>query len=235
MLIVVYFMILRSEPKVLTDSSAVAEKSLPANTQVSDKHSSTVPPSQTDSHSSRAQFISLDKESREKNDSATGTISDLATLFGVGQGSGPIERDLSVVRVDITNLNDLRKNLSPQAYFKVMDFFYSQLLTCVETFQGEINHFDGQWALLAFGRILILDNHGQSAENAAQALPQLITEIEDLFSGDESLVDETYIPLEIKVAFASGTVMAGTLGKDMRQMFTMFGGPVDEVERANAN
>jgi class 3 adenylate cyclase len=159
----------------------------------------------------------------------------------------PLKKTLSVVRIDISNLSDLKNNLSPSSFFMVMDLFYSQLITAAETFQGEINHFDGHWALLAFGRILILDDHRTSAINAANAMNTLIDDIKELYeakandggvfdSGLSSDIEHSkYIPLEIKVAVATGTVIAGPIGKDIRQIFTLFGGPVDKVEELVMN
>ena len=155
----------------------------------------------------------------------------------------PLEKTLSVVRIDISNLTRLKKELSPRSFFSMMDLFYTQLITAAETFQGEINHFDGHWALLAFGRILIVDDHRQSAINAGNAMATLIDDIEEQYlakavnkcESDSGLCSNNeyspYIPFEIKVAVATGTVIAGPLGKDVRQIFTLFGGPVDKVEQ----
>jgi class 3 adenylate cyclase len=252
-LLTVYFLILRSEVKgpgfSAKGQSEGNEKSIdPSDIDDSMKTSVDEAIAKADENSLKGHHSSSNSPERVKhisineNKKAGPGVEDLAALFGFGAMTKPLQKTLSVVRIDISNLSDLKENLSPSSFFTMMDLFYSQLITAAETFQGEINHFDGHWALLAFGRILILDDHRTSAINAANAMNTLVGDIKDLYeakavdgevsySGLASDSEHSqYIPIKIKVAVATGTVIAGPIGKDIRQIFTLFGGPVDKVE-----
>ena len=176
----------------------------------------------------RAKALSLDGSEKCEAKQSAGSpsaadVSDqLASLLGLPSLSSPIEKELAALRVTITNIDEIKAKLSLSKLFAFENAYYGKLIKVVETFQGEIDHFDGTSALLVFGRLLKLDDHHGEARGAAFATRRLVTnELDDTLPKG--------VKPQVKVALAAGKAIAGPVGMDIRKVYTVFGGPVDEL------
>ena len=174
----------------------------------------------------RAKAMSIDESSKSESNPTAGSpsasdVSDqLASLLGLPSLSSPVEKELAALRVSITNIDEIKAKLSLGELFAFENAYYGKLIKVVETFQGEIDHFDGTSALLVFGRLLKLDDHHGEARGAAFATRRLIlNELEETLPKD--------VKPQVKVALAAGMAIAGPVGMDYRKVYTVFGGPVD--------
>ena len=180
--------------------------------------------------SRRARALSLAADNNPGGDAsksaralgATEVSNQLASMLGLPSLSDPVEKEVSAVRVLIGNMEEIKRKLSLSELFSFENDYYGQLIKVVETFQGEIDHFDGSSALLVFGRLLQLDDHRESARGAAFAARKFL-------QGDFSSSLPSDLKAKVKVALSSGRAIAGPVGMDYRKVYTVFGGPIEEL------
>lgn len=149
---------------------------------------------------------------------------DMGALLGLPTLSRPHTREVSLVAVRVVDHDALVARLELPALFAFENAFYGQVTKVAETWQGEIDRFDGASVLLAFNRILDLPDHRAAARDAAVAL---LRSLPDRLGG---AVARGAAP-QVAVALTAGEVVTGPVGVDYRKVFTVFGPPVSEVGR----
>ena len=147
---------------------------------------------------------------------------DMGAFLGLPSLSRPHTREVSLVAVRVVDYDGLVARLDLAALFTFENAFYGQVTKVAETWQGEIDRFDGASVLLAFGRILDLEDHRAAARDAAVAL---LRSLPDRLGG----VVATGAAPQVAVALTAGEVVTGPVGVDYRKVFTVFGPPVSEV------
>ena len=162
--------------------------------------------------------------STEDGNASSSGRRDMGAIFGLPSLTKPHVKEISLVLVRLHDYDDLVSRVDLETLFRLEDAFYSQLIKVAEAWQGEVDRFDGQSVLLAFGRILEVEDHREHAREAARAL---LRSLPDALC---AVTCRNFAPAATVVVTA-GTVIIGPVGVDYRKVFTVFGPVVNEAYR----
>lgn len=130
----------------------------------------------------------------EGDDSLTGEIHDVAILF-----------------IDLAGSMQLAATLSPPEVADILNEFFQIVATAVDEHHGLINQFQGDAALVVFGR----SNAAASALVTARTLAANLRRL----------------PVDFGIGISAGPVFAGNIGAENRYEYTVIGDPVNEAAR----
>ncbi|TPG33537.1 adenylate/guanylate cyclase domain-containing protein [Mycolicibacterium hodleri] len=131
----------------------------------------------------------------EGDDSLTGEVRDVAILF-----------------IDLAGSTTLAATLSPPEVAAILNDFFQIVVAAVDDDAGSINQFQGDAALVVFGR----DHPADAALATARAL----------------CADLRKLPVvDFGIGVSAGPVFAGNIGAANRYEYTVIGDPVNEAAR----
>lgn len=131
----------------------------------------------------------------EGDDSLTGEVRDVAILF-----------------IDLAGSTTLAATLSPPEVADILNDFFQIVVAAVDDEAGSINQFQGDAALIVFGR----DRPADAALATARALS----------------ADLRRLPIvDFGIGVSAGPVFAGNIGAENRYEYTVIGDPVNEAAR----
>jgi class 3 adenylate cyclase len=130
----------------------------------------------------------------EGDDSLTGEVREVAILF-----------------VDLAGSTQLAATLGPPEIAAVLNDFFQIVVAAVDDNKGSINQFQGDAALVVFGR----ECPAVSALATARALA----------------ADLRRLPVDFGIGISAGPVFAGNIGAENRYEYTVIGDPVNEAAR----
>jgi class 3 adenylate cyclase len=131
----------------------------------------------------------------EGDDSLTGEVRDVAILF-----------------IDLAGSTTLAATLSPPEVADILNDFFQIVVAAVDDDAGSINQFQGDAALVVFGR----DRPADAALATARTLS----------------ADLRRLPIvDFGIGVSAGPVFAGNIGAENRYEYTVIGDPVNEAAR----
>jgi len=123
---------------------------------------------------------------------------------------------VAVLFVDIQGSTRLAESAAPETVALTLNAFFSTVADVVDRYDGFINKFEGDAALVVFGAPRELDNPAASALAAARHLRIALADLE---------------PLKFGIGVSAGTAFAGNIGAERRYEYTVIGRPVNECAR----
>ena len=133
---------------------------------------------------------------------------------------GGEQREVSVLFIDIKGSTSLAERLSPVRVVAMLNDLFTAVVAAVEAQGGWANKFEGDAALCIFGAPIPQPDHATSALRAARNL-----------AGDVQRLRVRHPGLDVGIAVASGTVVAGNVGSARRYEYTVIGDPVNLAAR----
>ncbi len=124
---------------------------------------------------------------------------------------------------DISGFTAMSEKMPPEEVTDVMNNCFRMMGTCVECHGGHIDKFIGDCVMVVFGVPSAIENAPR--ESLATAL-----EMRDkiyCFNREKNLA----IPLDLHIGINSGTVLAGTVGSEQKQEYTVMGDTVNIASR----
>lgn len=136
-----------------------------------------------------------------------------------GTELGGERRDATAVFVDVIGSTTLAESVPPEVVVEVLNEFFHEVVTAVESHGGWVNKFEGDAALCVFGPPAGLPGHATAALRAVRDLAARLERLgrtHDLAAG---------------IGVATGTVTAGNVGAEQRYEYTVIGDAVNVAAR----
>lgn len=124
--------------------------------------------------------------------------------------------DAAVLYIDLVGSTKLAESLPPQEFAAVLNDFFRIVVDTVDEYQGLINKFQGDAALVIFGAPLRPDEPAAAALATARALGDKLRRL--------PMVD-------FGLGVSAGRVFAGNIGAENRYEYTVIGDAVNEAAR----
>jgi adenylate cyclase len=121
-------------------------------------------------------------------------------------------RDVAILFIDLAGSTSLAATLSPPEVAEILNDFFRIVVAAVDENAGSINQFQGDAALVVFGR----ERPADAALATARALS----------------ADLCRLPIvDFGIGVSAGPVFAGNIGAENRYEYTVIGDPVNEAAR----
>ena len=130
-------------------------------------------------------------------------------------------RHVTMLNSDIAGFSMLAQRMAAEELVRFLNDYFSRMIRVILAHGGNIDKFQGDGMLVAFGAPNPLDDHAERALNAAQAMVREI----DRFNRE--LVASGRPAIAVGMGLDSGEVVAGHVGSDDRMEFTLIGVPVN--------
>lgn len=131
-----------------------------------------------------------------------------------------IQAEVTVMFLDIRDFTNRVQHMSPEEVNKFQNKFFGPIIECVGKCGGVINQLMGDGLMATFGSAEGDLHHERAYRSAADILSNL-----DL--SNEGMSD----PIKIGIGIHSGQVIAGNIGTEERQQFSISGIPVITAAR----
>lgn len=124
--------------------------------------------------------------------------------------------DAAVLYIDLVGSTQLAQSRSPQDVAAILNDFFRIVVGTVDEYQGLINKFQGDAALVIFGAPLRADQPASAALATARALHNKLRQLPVVDFG---------------IGVSAGRVFAGNIGAEKRYEYTVIGDAVNEAAR----
>ncbi|HOY65588.1 MAG TPA: adenylate/guanylate cyclase domain-containing protein [Candidatus Ozemobacteraceae bacterium] len=159
------------------------------------------------------------------------TSSELVDTLLANPGSlhlGGIEKNATILFSDIAGFTAFSAGLTPAQVVASMNEYLSAMTDVVLEHNGEIDKFIGDAVMARFGVLGDLPSSGLAAIHAAQGMLDRLRLLQARWAqqGRECF--------KIRIGIATGPVLAGNIGSERRQEFTVMGSTVNLASRLEA-
>ena len=148
----------------------------------------------------------------------------------VGENNHHIESDRRLVTVmfaDISGFTAMSEKMDPEEVTEVMKDCFSMMGECIEEHGGTIDKFMGDCVMVLFGAPKAQEDAPHRALNTALEIRKRLK----TFNEEKRLTT----PLNIHIGINTGPVIAGMMGSDKRQDFTVMGDTVNLASRMESS
>ena len=146
-----------------------------------------------------------------------------SSLLDGGGKITPQQTQATILFCDIESFTQLTETLGPTKIAKVLNAYFSDMVTQLEQYGGVVTQFQGD-AILATFNVPVTDP--QHAANAIRAARKMLNHVKQRrFSGQQ---------LNIRIGINSGIVFAGAIGAEGRLNYTVHGDAVNLAARLEA-
>jgi len=132
-------------------------------------------------------------------------------------------RIATVMFADISGFTAMSEKMDPEQVTCTMNDCFCMMEQCIDQHGGTIDKFIGDCVMVLFGIPKALEDAPQKAVNTAIELRNRLYK----FNGEKSLS----IPLNIHIGINTGPVVAGMVGGDKKQEYTVMGDTVNLASR----
>ncbi|HOO44617.1 MAG TPA: adenylate/guanylate cyclase domain-containing protein [Deltaproteobacteria bacterium] len=132
-------------------------------------------------------------------------------------------RLVTVMFADISGFTAMSEKMDPEEITCTMNDCFCMMGECIEQHDGTIDKFMGDCVMALFGVPKALEDAPQKAVNTAIELRNRLIQ----FNQEKKLA----IPLNIHIGINTGEVVAGMIGSDRKQDFTVMGDTVNLASR----
>ena len=136
--------------------------------------------------------------------------------------------EVSILFQDIRGFSALAEQLDPAALLRVLNRFFTEVVSAVEAEGGLVKQFTGDGVMALFGAPQARMDHIERAARAALGIVERVARLNVLL---ESAGDS---PLQIGIGVHTGEVVAGLIGPDARVEYGVVGDPVNLASRIEA-
>lgn len=125
--------------------------------------------------------------------------------------------EASILFVDLVGYTNFSNNHSPEVIADVLNFYFTEFANTCHHFQGNVDKFIGDCAMLVFGCPSQDEQHKQHALHCAVRIR------DDIAALNLQRQQENLPWLDIRIGLASGVVLAGLLGSPERLNYSVVG------------
>ncbi|HNV70859.1 MAG TPA: adenylate/guanylate cyclase domain-containing protein, partial [Candidatus Ozemobacteraceae bacterium] len=141
---------------------------------------------------------------------------------------GGTRKEATILFSDIAGFTNFSAQLTPEQVVTTMNEYLSAMTEVVLENQGEIDKFIGDAVMARFGVLANLQNPGMSAVRAALGMLEALKKLQEKWAQENRQI------FTIRVGIASGPLLAGNIGSERRQEFTVMGTTVNLASRLEA-
>jgi class 3 adenylate cyclase/tetratricopeptide (TPR) repeat protein len=134
-------------------------------------------------------------------------------------------KQVTVLFVDVKGSMDLGEKVDPEEWYRIMDRFFQILSDGVYRFEGTVDKFTGDGIMAIFGAPIAHEDHARRACYAALHLK------EELRRYAEELKRTRGLSFAVRMGLNSGEVVVGTIGDDLKMVYTAHGNTVGLGQR----
>lgn len=132
-------------------------------------------------------------------------------------------RQATVMFADISGFTAMSEKMPPEEVTDIMNNCFRMMGECVECHGGHIDKFIGDCVMVVFGVPKAIENAPSASLTTALEMREKIY----CFNREKNLA----IPLDLHIGINSGTVLAGTVGSEQKQEYTVMGDTVNLASR----
>ncbi len=154
---------------------------------------------------------------------ATSEVAQDLEQSGFALGGRRVEA--SVMFSDIRGFTAMVESQSPEETIELLNTYYTLMFDAINGHGGVVNQMIGDGLMAIFGAPLPLDDHPQAAVRAALDMIEVI----ELFNAERTAANKPAI--RIGIGIASGEVVAGYTGTQLRATYTCIGDTVNLAAR----
>lgn len=147
----------------------------------------------------------------------------LSGLGDVGIGSEQVKA--SVLFVDIVGFTALAEKQEPETVVELLNEYFGYFTQCSQYFNGAVDKFIGDCAMVIFGAPRPNSNHRFDAIACAIVIMQLLERL------NQTRKKQGLQPVEARIGINSGNMMAGMIGARERMEYTVIGDAVNLASR----
>ncbi|HMA27350.1 MAG TPA: adenylate/guanylate cyclase domain-containing protein [Solirubrobacterales bacterium] len=137
-------------------------------------------------------------------------------------------KQVTVLFADVMNSMELAEQCDPEEWRRIMERFFALLCEGVHRFEGTVDKFTGDGAMVLFGAPIAQEKHAVQACHAALHLGEEL----DRFSAE--LRREQGLNFLVRIGLNSGEVVVGSIGEDLAMDYTAIGHTVGLAQRMEA-
>lgn len=141
----------------------------------------------------------------------------------------PALKDATVFFADIRGFTSLSEKLSPDAMVSVLNRYFEQAVSVIETHDGYLNKFIGDAIVVVFNGPIDQTDHAERAVKCAIALQQKVAELNARGAFPE--IGE----LRIGIGVSTGAMTCGNIGSARQMEYTVIGDTVNLAARLTSH
>ncbi len=141
---------------------------------------------------------------------------------------GGTRKEATILFSDIAGFTNFSSQLTPEQVVTTMNEYLSAMTEVVLENQGEIDKFIGDAVMARFGVLVNLQNPGLAAVKSALGMLDALKKLQARWAQENRQI------FNIRVGIASGPLLAGNIGSERRQEFTVMGTTVNLASRLEA-
>lgn len=131
----------------------------------------------------------------------------------------------SVIFADIVGFTELSENYPAEQIAGILNDYFSYITLACEMYQGTIDKYMGDCAMMIFGVPNKDESHKLHAVYCAIMIQKLVQRINQIRINSQQLA------ISFRISVNSGTMLAGNLGSDDRMQYTVVGESVNLASR----
>lgn len=168
------------------------------------------------------------KDSKEKIVVSEEYVEDLVSTQHKVENEAEI-RNVTVLFTDVSGFTAMSENLDPEEVREIMNGCFEKLTQIIFQYEGTVDKFIGDAVMALFGAPIAHENDPERAVRAAIDMQAALNE----FSAD--LKVRLGFGLKMRVGINTGSVVAGSVGSDLRSDYTVMGDTVNLASRLEHN
>lgn len=145
-------------------------------------------------------------------------------LRNVSSAAGERKR-VTVMFCDLAGSTAIAENLDPEVFREVLDRYLALTFEEISRFEGLVNQLAGDGLMALFGAPIAHEDEPARAVRAALRIQEALVGL------SSTLEDELGFPLEARIGINTGTVVAGTVGNDLKMDYTAIGDTTNLASR----
>ena len=131
----------------------------------------------------------------------------------------------SVLFADIVGFTGISENLPPKEITHLLNEFFSYISQISTLYNGHIDKFMGDCAMVVFGVPEHDPNHSYNAIACAVMIQKLVSRLNII------RLENNQLPIHFRIGVNTGAMVAGNLGSNDRMDYTVIGDPVNLASR----
>ncbi len=134
-------------------------------------------------------------------------------------------RTVSILMADLRGFTSLTESLGPEDIVSILNSYLSTMAEIIQDHQGSVDEFLGDAILAHFGAITTRDDDAERCVACAIAMQQAIAKVNRISAG------RGLPSVEMGIGIATGEVVVGNLGSEVRSKHTAIGSAVNLAAR----
>ncbi|HLQ62659.1 MAG TPA: adenylate/guanylate cyclase domain-containing protein [Candidatus Acidoferrales bacterium] len=130
---------------------------------------------------------------------------------------------VTMLMTDIAGFSSLSQEMQAEELVDFLNSYYKRMVEIVLAHGGNIDKFQGDGLLVAFGAPMPFEDHAQRAVAAARAM---LAEVAAINAERQKVGDP---PISVGMGMDTGYVVAGNVGSERRLEYTLIGIPVNNA------